>query len=300
MMWSDYVNGDVYQFVAFILQASQAHNITIDGGAKYNVPSGNIVIDRMGNTSPPNLTSYTPAAVIGADDFNDDDATIRGGFDLIVNITRQVTPACTFLDSLSSIFLSLTFAKSSRNCMGPWVWIRVMFRGCFLMKMSTGSIHIDGPPARLNASPSSPLSNSRTQFSSSETPCVHVAPSPEMNRPDRYDSQADPITPFANANKAANLLGDNGFLLEHLGFGHTSIAQFSSCTLGIMNNYFANSTVVVPLCFCRPYVLIDFPFFQLPNGRSTQCPVDDANLFPVLSGNATVRKRSGLPRRWLW
>lgn len=62
--------------------------------------------------------------------------------------------------------------------------------------------------------------------------------------------------------KAANLLGDNTFLLEQLGFGHTSIAQFSSCTLGIMINYFVNSTVVISAYPDSVLVLIGFIFFS--------------------------------------
>jgi hypothetical protein len=37
----------------------------------------------------------------------------------------------------------------------------------------------------------------------------------------------------------------NAFLVEQLGFGHTSLAQVSSCTLGVMLNYVANFTVGV-------------------------------------------------------
>ncbi|KAF9793477.1 hypothetical protein BJ322DRAFT_131400 [Thelephora terrestris] len=35
---------------------------------------------------------------------------------------------------------------------------------------------------------------------------------------------ADPATPFANAQKTADLLGDNAFLVEQLDFGHASLA----------------------------------------------------------------------------
>lgn len=115
MMWSDYVNGEIYQFVAFVLQASQAHNITIDGGAKYNVPSGSIVINGMGKTSTPNLTSYATAAIIGADDFNDDNTTLDGLFDIIVNTTRQVTPSCMFLVGLSSVFFFFIDLPSTKS-----------------------------------------------------------------------------------------------------------------------------------------------------------------------------------------
>ena len=54
------------------------------------------------------------------------------------------------------------------------------------------------------------------------------------------------------------MLGDNAFLLEQLGFGHTSLAQPSDCTLSVVTNYFANSTVGVVLdacllCSCRSF-----------------------------------------------
>lgn len=62
-----------------------------------------------------------------------------------------------------------------------------------------------------------------------------------LTRPCNF--QADPITPFRSAQKVANLFGDDAFLVEQLGFGHTSFAQGSSCTLGVVVNYFANSTV---------------------------------------------------------
>jgi hypothetical protein len=61
--WSERVNSHVYPIVAFILQVSQARNITIDGGSKYNVPSGEFTIDTSflsgnGAASSQNLTLY--------------------------------------------------------------------------------------------------------------------------------------------------------------------------------------------------------------------------------------------------
>ena len=55
------------------------------------------------------------------------------------------------------------------------------------------------------------------------------------------------MTPFMSAQSTANMLGDNAFLLEQLGFGHSTLAQTSACTIGVVANYFANSEVgVVP------------------------------------------------------
>jgi len=69
---------------------------------------------------------------------------------------------------------------------------------------------------------------------------------PALPWPDDRDSQADPITPLANAQRTANLLGsDNAFLIEQLGFGHSSLAQVSSCTLGVISSYIANAVVRV-------------------------------------------------------
>jgi len=46
-----------------------------------------------------------------------------------------------------------------------------------------------------------------------------------------------------SAQGAAKMLGDHATLVEQLGVGHVSIAQFSSCTLGIIANYVKNSKV---------------------------------------------------------
>ena len=106
MLWSDYVNSFVYQLVGLVLQASQAHNIAIEGCAKYNVPSGNITLTGTGNPSSPTLTSYSLTAIIGADDFVDSNATMTDLFDTIVDVTQQITPTCAFLRDILASALS--------------------------------------------------------------------------------------------------------------------------------------------------------------------------------------------------
>lgn len=109
--WSQYVNADIYQFVALVLQAAQAHDITIDGGHNYNVPSGNITIAQpfMGlSNAPPTLTDYTSVAIGGSDDFNDTNVRIEELFDVIVENTRELTPTCKFPIVRSRSFVSLT------------------------------------------------------------------------------------------------------------------------------------------------------------------------------------------------
>ncbi|KAF8582474.1 alpha/beta-hydrolase [Ramaria rubella] len=51
-------------------------------------------------------------------------------------------------------------------------------------------------------------------------------------------NKADPITPFANAKRIATMLGDSARLVEQNGFGHTSIAENSDCTQGVVREYF--------------------------------------------------------------
>jgi len=58
-----------------------------------------------------------------------------------------------------------------------------------------------------------------------------------------FACQADPVTSFAGAQAVAKLLGDRATLVEQLGVGHVSIAQISSCTLGIVANFVLNSKV---------------------------------------------------------
>ena len=114
------MNTDIYELVAFILQASQELNITVPGGKKYNIPTESVIIN-TGGTSPPTLTSYSTAAIIGADDFVDSGVTINSVFDTIVNVTREITPTCRFSVIGLRLFISLTRHQSSRNGLVIWV-----------------------------------------------------------------------------------------------------------------------------------------------------------------------------------
>ena len=102
------MNGFLYEFVALALQASQAHNMTVPGGRKYNIPSENITIDDTVAATFQNMTSYSLAAISGADDVNDGNTTIKDIFDIIVETTREVTPACKSSTIRSPRFILLT------------------------------------------------------------------------------------------------------------------------------------------------------------------------------------------------
>ncbi|KAL1718946.1 TAP-like protein-domain-containing protein [Schizophyllum commune] len=85
----------------------------------------------------------------------------------------------------------------------------------------------------------------------------------------------DPVTPFQNAQLMAYLLGDSAVLLKQDGFGHSSLAEKSSCTVNIINEYFTNGT--------------------LPKGNDTECEVDDSVvLFPNSTVTQAVIKRNML------
>ena len=128
--WAEHVNNEIYQLVGLILQTAAAHNVTLGGDVEFNVPSGKFALDKSrvgGNGAAPGaLTSYSPAAIAGADNFSDDGATISDVFDTIVENTRDVTPTCEFSIIRSYPFALLTRPKSSRNRLDPWVRARAI------------------------------------------------------------------------------------------------------------------------------------------------------------------------------
>jgi len=222
--WATHCNNDVYPLIALIHQTAQAHNITLKTGLKINVPSEKVTFDkrRLEKRAPGALTSYSQAAIAGADNTHDGSATVSDVFDTIVANTRQITP--TFGTVWTLGYNSYGWPIRSVEALTPYV------------------------PAKLT------------------TPALIIG------------NTDDPITPYANAKNTAAMLGDNAYLVEQLGSGHTSLAQYSSCTVGVMLKYLSSST--------------------LPAQRSSQCAVDPQNLFPALSGNKTVTKRAQFLRRW--
>ncbi|KAL1674268.1 Alpha/Beta hydrolase protein [Schizophyllum commune] len=87
---------------------------------------------------------------------------------------------------------------------------------------------------------------------------------------------ADPITPFKNAQLMADLLGDSAILVRQDGFGHTSLAEQSSCTIGIINKYFTEGSI--------------------PENDDTVCEIDDSVvLFPNSNATQASVRRSILP-----
>ena len=178
MTWSDSVNGFLYEFVALVLQASQAHDITIPGCAKYNVPSGKITIDDTVATYYPNKTSYTQEAIAGADDFNDGDTTIRDIFDIIVENTREVTPTGESLSS-ARVFILLTYPRSSGNCLVDWVGMRRNNPKEHVLKISsTGTFRMGGLSAPLSGFLRTVPRSSNTRSSSSGIPFVNFRHGP--------------------------------------------------------------------------------------------------------------------------
>ena len=54
---------------------------------------------------------------------------------------------------------------------------------------------------------------------------------------------ADPVTPVANARFVVGLLGDQAVLVEQLGFGHTTLAESSNCTDGVVADHIMRGIV---------------------------------------------------------
>ncbi|KAI9206525.1 Alpha/Beta hydrolase protein [Polychytrium aggregatum] len=65
-------------------------------------------------------------------------------------------------------------------------------------------------------------------------------------------STYDPVTPLASARHVEKLMRGNGVLLHHDGAGHTSLGQFSLCTMGKLWSYF---------------------YFGILPERGTKCPI---------------------------
>ncbi|KAL1714504.1 Alpha/Beta hydrolase protein [Schizophyllum commune] len=83
-------------------------------------------------------------------------------------------------------------------------------------------------------------------------------------------NQADPVTPFRNAKQVADQLGESAVLIEQSGYGHGSIAEYSNCTMDIVQSYFESG--------------------KTPDNDWTYCFVNEDNLllFPDQSNTTTA------------
>ncbi|KAL1702331.1 TAP-like protein-domain-containing protein [Schizophyllum commune] len=83
-------------------------------------------------------------------------------------------------------------------------------------------------------------------------------------------NQADPVTPFRNAKQVADQLGESAVLIEQSGYGHGSIAEYSNCTMGILQNYFESGKTPDndwTYCFVNEDSFLLFP--DQANGTTT-------------------------------
>lgn len=85
---------------------------------------------------------------------------------------------------------------------------------------------------------------------------------------------ADPITPLVSARFVAELLGDQAVMVEQLGFGHTTLAEYSSCTERIVADHITRGI--------------------LPQEKETKCKVDSP-LGP-LTALFTLEDESTIPQ----
>ncbi|KIJ54045.1 hypothetical protein M422DRAFT_775291 [Sphaerobolus stellatus SS14] len=79
-------------------------------------------------------------------------------------------------------------------------------------------------------------------------------------------NKGDPRTPLENAQKIASTLGNSARLLIQNGFGHTSLAETSSCTLGTVRAFLVNGTLP-PVGQVCPVDTVLFPTTQAAVGN---------------------------------
>ncbi|KAI4527714.1 hypothetical protein K525DRAFT_246495 [Schizophyllum commune Loenen D] len=86
-------------------------------------------------------------------------------------------------------------------------------------------------------------------------------------------NKVDPITPYSNSQRVAEILGDKAVLVTQNGFGHTSLAEKSTCTIDAIKQHFTDGS--------------------LPSGNATQCEIDDdVVIFPKPSSTQVSAKSS--------
>jgi pimeloyl-ACP methyl ester carboxylesterase len=89
-------------------------------------------------------------------------------------------------------------------------------------------------------------------------------------------NSADPRTPFLGAQNAATLLGNYSTLVEHLGSGHTSLAETSTCTRTLIANYLLSSRLPTA-----------------PSGSHITCEINPTVIFPPLGGGGDNNTSGG-------
>lgn len=105
-------------------------------------------------------------------------------------------------------------------------------------------------------------------------------------------NKADPITPLPGAEWVASSLGTtNAYLVEQDDFGHTSLAEHSDCTTGIVTAFFLNGTLPTQDQFCGT----NQPLFPSPsitkqslNAGITDPRFDPEVKVPGVKGSPTV------------
>ena len=104
---------------------------------------------------------------------------------------------------------------------------------------------------------------------------------------------ADPATPLANAKFVAELLADQAVLVEQLGFGHTTLAEYSRCTKKIVTDYIMHG-IVGHLSLLSDEFAKSWGDFQLPRQNETKCKVD--NPFGPLTSLFSLEDQDTVPR----
>ena len=149
--------------------------------------------------------SHSTTAIYAADSWASDNSTTKDAYDMILKTSREVTPMCRSLTLPRLALLMHLFS------VGP-MWTPIGYLG---YKWSTRSVERLPP----------------------------FSPHKLRNRVLMMGNTIDPVTPLAGVRLVAGMLGDQAFLLEQLGIGHSAMSESSSCTEKIVADYVVHGIV---------------------------------------------------------
>jgi len=154
--------------------------------------------------------SHSATAIYAADSWASDNSTTRDVYDMIVKTSREVSPMCRSLNPPPPPLPPPRTAE--RFSPVGSVWSHLGYTG---YKWPTRSVE-RLPPFRHQKLRGQVLVMGNT---------------------------VDPATPIVSARFVAELLGDQAALVEQLGFGHTTLAESSSCVDSIVANHIMRGIV---------------------------------------------------------
>ena len=207
--WSPIANEILYPLIHNIHRSARKANITtgVTNLLEEEVQVNRKLLKKISRQPP---LSQSTIAIYAADCWKSDNSTTRDVYDTIVKTSREVTPMCRFPGPPFRIVVRIAGASFFLS-VGP-MWGGLGYSG---YKWPTRSVE-QLPPFR---------------------------PQKLRNQILVLGNTADPVTPLASARFVAELLGDQAVMVEQLGFGHTTLAEYSSCTERIVADHITRGIV---------------------------------------------------------